>query len=154
MIPGSIPKLDTLVSRVIGAFRSICTFADRFLISSTGSPGITQGKRADKILTQLGLVLDVLEPLIPLVHKRSVLEEVTDFLPEVCRVIRKAVVRFEKCSVDGGDTKRCEANWIRSACKAAEELCVVSTRKRPVKVLRPTVAAAVEILIEAAIRER
>ena len=151
--PGSYPELDALVSHAIGASRSMSVFADRLLISSTGSPGIAQGKKADRILMDLGLILDVLEPLIPLVHKRSVLEEVTEFLPEVCRVVRKAVVRFEKHSVDGDDTKRCEALLIRSACKAVEELCVVSTGTHSVKVVGPIMTAAVKILCDATFRE-
>ena len=151
--PGHYPELDALVSHAVVACRSMSVFADRLLISSTGSPGIAQGKKADRILMDLGLILDVLEPLIPLVHKRSVLEEVTEFLPEVCRVVRKAVVRFEKHSVDGDDTKRCEALLIRSACKVVEELCVVSTGTHPVKVVGPTMTAAVKILCDATFRE-
>ena len=52
--------------------------------------------------------------------------------------------------MDSDDTKRCEALWICSACEAAEELCVASTRMHPVEVLKPTVTAAVKILSDAA----
>ena len=150
--PGTFPELDALVSHVIGVCRSMSIFADRLLVASTGFPGTTQGGTANGILTELGLMLNALEPFIRLVQKRSVLEEVTQFLPELCGVIRKASARLEKSSVDGDDTRRNEAYWIRSACEAAEELCVASTRMHPVEVLSPVVTAAVDILSHASIR--
>ena len=145
------PELDTLVLHVLGATQSACELAD-YILASTESIEGDPNETVKGVLMSLAGALDAVVLFTPMIRKRAVLDEVTMLLPEMCEVFRKAAVLLDKYSSDEEDRHRSEAQWIQSACKVVEEMCIISRQQHSVVVLKPVVTAAVEVLRDSARR--